>query len=468
MAAETQEFTAKEVAAHRDAADSWMVIHGEVYDVTKYIHDHPGGADVLVEAAGSDASEAFDNAGHSEDAFEIMADYRVGKLKGYGKRATPKPIQLPISAVPKAQASMPSRGVVKALGVATVALGAVGLYCTSNLDGSRILAVLPQFLVHVPASLKMERSKNQGLGFSEGFIVASIVFGFVGSALSRKLMKMIHFDTTFMNYPPHLKLPKSIKPDVLRQSGWLHPSAYQNLPLIKKELVAPNTYRLVFELPTSQTILGLPIGQHVAIQAVIDGQAVTRSYTPVSNNADTGVLELVIKCYPDGLLTGRYLANLQIGDEVQFRGPKGAMRYKRGLCKKIGMIAGGTGITPMYQLIRAICEDDRDTTEVSLIYANRSEEDILLRKELETFARRYPANLKLFYLLDKPPTNWAYGSGYVTKDIMVERCPAPSPDSRIMLCGPPGMINAAKKGLADIGFQKPGATAKISDQVFCF
>jgi NAD(P)H-flavin reductase len=79
------------------------------------------------------------------------------------------------------------------------------------------------------------------------------------------------------------------------------------------------------------------------------------------------------------------------------------MRYKKGLCKKIGMIAGGTGITPMYQLIRAICEDDTDTTEISLIYANRAEEDILLKHELETFAAAYPQNLKIWYMLDTPP-----------------------------------------------------------------
>ncbi|CAI0655522.1 unnamed protein product, partial [Colletotrichum noveboracense] len=56
---EGQEYTAKEVAAHREANDCWMVIRGE---------------------------EAFDNAGHSEDASEIMAEFRVGKLKGANKR----------------------------------------------------------------------------------------------------------------------------------------------------------------------------------------------------------------------------------------------------------------------------------------------------------------------------------------------------------------------------------------------
>jgi cytochrome-b5 reductase len=144
------------------------------------------------------------------------------------------------------------------------------------------------------------------------------------------------------------------------------------------------------------------------------------------------------------------------------------MRYSKGLCNKIGMIAGGTGITPMYQLIRAICEDDTDTTEISLIYANRSEDDIILRTELETFAQNYPKNFKLWYMLDNPPQKWDYGKGYVTPAVMDKRLPAPSTDTKVMLCGPPPMVNASKKALVSMGFKNPGAVTKMTDQIFCF
>jgi cytochrome-b5 reductase len=92
----------------------------------------------------------------------------------------------------------------------------------------------------------------------------------------------------------------------------------------------------------------------------------------------------------------------------------------------------------------------------------------LLRNELDTFARRYPRNLKVYYLLDQPPENWEFGSGYVTKELMKEKLPAPSFDSKVFLCGPPGMVNASKKSLVDLGFEQPGASAKVSDQVFVF
>jgi cytochrome-b5 reductase len=430
-----------------------------VYDVTKYLHDHPGGAEVLADVAGKDASEEFDNAGHSEDAFDIMAEYRIGRFQGASKKAT-SAVRVVVEVKPDAIKS-PMKTMARFSAATVVALTTVGLYSVASQRG--LFAVLPK----IPISRSIG-SRTHGLGFIEGFLIASTIFGLTATILSRRMLKLLHSYPSFTDHPSHVKLPKRARPEILSQGGWLHPTTFQSLPLIRKELVAPNTCRLVFELPAPQSVLGLPIGQHVAITATIDGQVVTRSYTPVSNNADRGTLELIIKCYPNGKLTGGYLANLRVGDEVQFRGPKGAMRYKPGYCKRIGMLAGGSGITPMYQLIRAICEDPRDTTEVSLIYANRTEEDILLRSELEAFARKYPRNLKVFYLLDKPSPDWKGGVGYVTKELMAERFPAADSDSKVMLCGPPGMVNAAKKALVELGFEKPSAMSKMSDQIFCF
>ncbi|KAF3766494.1 hypothetical protein M406DRAFT_37509 [Cryphonectria parasitica EP155] len=466
MAAETTEFTTKEVAAHCERKDCWMTIRGEVYDLTKYLDDHPGGVDILLDVAGKDGTQAFDDAGHSEDAEEIMATYHIGKLKGNSKTATvSKAVRLAVKAVPDPQTAKRSIPTA-AVGGTVVSLGALTgvLLGLQKADLSALSKVIKVSQAHGSSA-----STRGGLGFAEGFFLASTVALLVGGWGVRKASQLLSMDGFLHREAPHKKIPRVARADPLLSRGWLDPQTFHPLPLIKKELVAPNVYRLVFELPTPDTVLGLPIGQHVAIKATIDGATVSRSYTPVSNNADKGILDLIIKVYPDGLLTGKYLANLSVGDEVLFRGPKGAMRYRRGLCKKIGMLAGGTGITPMYQLVRAICEDPRDATEVSLIYANRTEGDILLREELETFARRYPNNLKIHYLLDSPPENWTYGTGFVTKELMAERFPSPQEEgSKVLLCGPPGMVNAAKKALVDLGFEKPGAASKMTDQVFCF
>lgn len=65
-------------------------------------------------------------------------------------------------------------------------------------------------------------------------------------------------------------------------------------------------------------------------------------------------------------------------------------------------ILGGTGITPMLQLIRQITRDPKDETKLSLLFANQTEEDILLRDELEEAAKNHPDQVKIWYTVDRP------------------------------------------------------------------
>lgn len=445
-----------------------------MYDVTKYVQDHPGGADVLIDVAGQDATTAYEDVGHSEDANEILEEYCIGTLKDAVQYKRPTAVRVIQQTTATKEAGTAQPSVTRRLAITAGSIsGVVSLYVASTSARSHI--ILQHLLNTVPRLSQLTSNKAAisyspmaGGGFVNGFAAAAVLSAVAASVIGSALSKFTHIDSGFTKYPPRIRRTAVAKENPHLTPGFLHPKEYKTLPLVDKVILAPNVYRFVFQLPNGTDVIGLPIGQHVAIKATINGQSVSRSYTPTSNNLDRGRLELVIKCYPDGLLSGQYLANLKAGDKVQFRGPKGAMRYKKGICNKIGMIAGGTGITPMYQLIRAICEDDTDTTEISLIYANRAEEDILLRHELEAFAAAYPQNLKIWYMLDTPPQKWAYGKGYVTADVMREKLPAPSPDTKIMLCGPPGMINASKKALVGLGFQAPGAVSKISDQIFCF
>lgn len=61
---------------------------------------------------------------------------------------------------------------------------------------------------------------------------------------------------------------------------------------------------------------------------------------------------------------------------------------------------GGTGITPMLQLIRHICKDSKDNTQMALLFANQTENDILLRDELEAVQKKFPKQFQLWYTVD--------------------------------------------------------------------
>lgn len=188
-------------------------------------------------------------------------------------------------------------------------------------------------------------------------------------------------------------------------------------------------YSYRFALPSSTDILGLPIGQHISVAALIEGQPkeVVRSYTPISSDENPGYFDLLIKAYPTGNIS-KYVASLKIGQSLKVKGPKGAMVYTPGLVKRFGMIAGGTGITPMLQIIRAIIRGrprsgGKDTTEVDLIFANVNEEDILLKEDLDALAAE-DDKFRVYYVLNNPPKPWEGGVGFVSEE-MIKVCVKP-------------------------------------------
>lgn len=99
------------------------------------------------------------------------------------------------------------------------------------------------------------------------------------------------------------------------------------------------------------------------------------------------------------------------------------------------MIAGGTGITPMLQIIRAAMKNPLDLTKINLIYANVSHDDILLKAELDDLAARYPARFSVYYVLNNPPENWDGGIGFVTKDMIEKHMPPTDANIKVLLCG---------------------------------
>ncbi|KAI5292314.1 NADH-cytochrome b5 reductase [Ascosphaera acerosa] len=155
-----------------------------------------------------------------------------------------------------------------------------------------------------------------------------------------------------------------------------------------------------------------------------------------------GYLELVVKRYPDGPMS-THIHSLKPGDTLDFKGPIPKYPWEANKHSEIAMIAGGTGITPMYQLCRKILSNPADRTKITLVYGNVSEEDILLRKELDELENTYPQRFKVFQLLDKPPAGWTQGKGYVTKELLKTVLPEPKTENiKLFVCGPPGMYKA--------------------------
>lgn len=117
------------------------------------------------------------------------------------------------------------------------------------------------------------------------------------------------------------------------------------------------------------------------------------------------------------------------------------MKYVANSKKAIGMLAGGSGITPMIQIIKTIVNNPDDNTQISLVYANSTEEDILLHKELDEIAQKH-SNFKVYYVVSKPGMNWSGYKGRINSEIISETMPKPDPTHLIYISGPSSFMES--------------------------
>lgn len=120
------------------------------------------------------------------------------------------------------------------------------------------------------------------------------------------------------------------------------------------------------------------------------------------------------------------------------------------------LIAGGAGITPIYQLTQGILDNPADKTRVTVVFGVNTEQDLLFRQEFDAYKRLYPGRLDVHYTVSRPGTDFepAEGvrEGYVTKEILEEVMKGHGEkDTKVFVCGPPAMETSLVGGG---GFEK--------------
>ncbi|XP_054502917.2 cytochrome b5 isoform X1 [Agelaius phoeniceus] len=89
----------EEVQKHNNSQSTWIIIHNRIYDVTKFLDEHPGGEEVLREQAGGDATENFEDVGHSTDARTLSESFIIGELHPDDRSKLQKPAETLITTV---------------------------------------------------------------------------------------------------------------------------------------------------------------------------------------------------------------------------------------------------------------------------------------------------------------------------------------------------------------------------------
>mmetsp|Transcript_2470 Transcript_2470/g.3713 ORF Transcript_2470/g.3713 Transcript_2470/m.3713 type:complete len:886 (-) Transcript_2470:225-2882(-) len=290
---------------------------------------------------------------------------------------------------------------------------------------------------------------NAGADATEDFVA-------IHSAKATKMLEKYYIgdlDTTSVAVP-------DANQDIIDEKGnkiALDPKKKLPFKLQAKTVLSHDSFLLDFALQTPEHVLGLPTGKHVFLSATIDNEMVLRRYTPISSNYDVGCIKFVIKAYPPcerfprGGKMSQHLDSLKIGDTIDMRGPVGEFDYigngkftldgEDCFASKFNMIAGGTGITPVMQIAAEILRHPEDHTHMSLIFACREENDLLMRSTLDEWAEKFPKKFQVHYILsDGWPADWKFSTGFVNKALFEKELYPAANDCYNLMCGPPIML----------------------------
>jgi ferredoxin-NADP reductase len=212
-----------------------------------------------------------------------------------------------------------------------------------------------------------------------------------------------------------------------------------------KEII-PRTYNVTsFRFPRPAELNYKP-GQFffVTIKAQ-DGKELSKHFSLSSSPTEKTHIEFTKKLTDSDFSAA--LKALKEGDWARIDAPYGQFTFE-GEYERIGLLGGGIGITPFISICK-YCTDMHQKTKVTLLYGNRTENDIAFRKELETMQKQNK-NLKLVFTLNEASSGWKGTTGFITADMIKKEIPD-FKETMFYTCGPPPMVQVMEKLIEELG-----------------
>jgi len=224
-------------------------------------------------------------------------------------------------------------------------------------------------------------------------------------------------------------------------------SNFVAVPLLQRWDVSSTSSVLRFgPLPDSDLPLNLSTCACIMAMAHVP-QTVIRPYTPISTNAQIGSFDLLVKDYGETGPMSNYLCKyLKVGSKVMFKHIDFNVKIQAPFpFTKIAMIVGGTGITPMIQVMHAVLGEQNTTTQISMLYGSRTSKDILGKDLLDTWSSSNN-QFSVTHVLSQEPedSEWDGPRGHINEELIKKNFPRPDDKEPFMIfvCGPPPMYNA--------------------------
>lgn len=284
----------------------------------------------------------------------------------------------------------------------------------------------------------------------------------IHSETAKEMMPKYHLGTLDAAARHALAAGPAESPDTGPREQFLDSRAWRKAVLHAKTTLSWDTKVFTFKLDHDAQRLGLPIGQHLMLRLVDPAtrEPIIRSYTPISEQARPGFVDVLVKIYfsTPGRQGGRMtqaLDALPLGHPADFKGPIGKFEYLgRGRVRAHGqerqvrrfyMVCGGSGITPIFQVYRAVMQDRGDATHCCVLNGNRLVEDILCRAELDALAAGNAHKSTLLHTLTQAAEDWTGLRGRIARPLLDEhvRCEGRG-DAMVLVCGPEALEKSVK------------------------
>jgi len=215
-----------------------------------------------------------------------------------------------------------------------------------------------------------------------------------------------------------------------------------------KEIIS-RTYNVIsFRFPRPAELNYKP-GQFlfVTIKAQ-DGKELSKHFSLSSSPTEKTHIEFTKKLTDSDFSAA--LKALKVGDWARIDAPYGNFTFE-GEHERIGLLGGGIGITPFISICK-YCTDTRQKTRVTLLYGNRTENDIAFRKELETMQKQNK-NLKMVFILNEASSEWKGATGLITAEMIKKEVPD-FKETVFYTCGPPAMVEIMEKLIEQLDLPK--------------
>ncbi len=197
-------------------------------------------------------------------------------------------------------------------------------------------------------------------------------------------------------------------------------------------------------------------GQFMFVKIRIEKEEIQKPFSISSSPTEKGFTEFTKKLTDH--IFSRALNSFKVGDWMGIDGPYGRFTFE-GEYERIAMLSGGVGITPLRSICR-YCTDTQLDTEIVLLYGNRTERDIVFKKEFEEMQRQNK-KLKVVFTVDEASKDWNGFTGIIDTEMIMKVIP--DYDRRLFyICGPPGMVKAMEELLYSIGIPR----ANIQEENF--